>query len=278
MTNQPPVLEIDRLAVQYRAGRRRPPKDAARQISLSVGHGETVAIVGESGSGKSTVGNAVLGLVPASSGSIRFDGEDITHATPRRRRELTRHIQAVFQDPYSSLNPMRTVGSTLTESLRVHERLTPAAARARAAAALQRVGLPADAAERYPARFSGGQRQRIAIARALILEPRLIVCDEPTSALDLSIQAQIINLLNQLQRELGISYLFITHDLAIIRHIAQRVVVFHRGYAVEAGPTEQLWRHPREPYTRALLAAAPVPDPAVQRLRRSEHLTSAEQS
>jgi ABC-type oligopeptide transport system ATPase subunit len=278
MTDSTPLLETDRLTVQYPRGRRRPPAVVAHDISLTVGRGETVAIVGESGSGKTSIGNAILGLVPAASGTIRFNGEDITHTTPRRRRELTQHIQAIFQDPYGSLNPMRTVGSTLTESLRTHQRLAASEARDRAALALERVGLSADAADRYPARFSGGQRQRIAIARALVLCPKLIICDEPTSALDLSIQAQIINLLKQLQRDLGVSYVFITHDLAIIRHIAHRVVVLHRGQAVESGPTDRVCEHPRDPYTRALLAAAPVPDPDVQRRRRLERLALAERS
>ncbi|HEX5407794.1 MAG TPA: oligopeptide/dipeptide ABC transporter ATP-binding protein [Pseudonocardiaceae bacterium] len=261
------LLETDRLTVRYRRGRRQPELTAVREATLRIGRGETVALVGESGSGKSTIGNAVLGLVPASSGTIRFDGEAITNATAGHRRALTQRIQVIFQDPYGSLNPMRTIGSTLAEPLLAHGR---PAVREAVAAALDRVGLPADAADRYPAHFSGGQRQRIAIARAIIVEPELIICDEPTSALDLSIQAQVINLLNKLQRDLGVSYLFITHDLAVIRHIAHRVVVLYRGHVLETGPTAEVCDHPRHPYTEALLAAAPVPDPVAQQQKRRD--------
>jgi peptide/nickel transport system ATP-binding protein len=270
-----PLLTLRDISVNYgqlRGQRGRPRSrvaDAISGVSLHIGHGETVALVGESGSGKSTVGNVVLGLVPVTSGTISFEGEDITHASPHRRRQLTRQIQPIFQDPYASLNPVRTVHQTLVEPLVAHERLTRAQARARVAEALARVGLERDAADRYPAEFSGGQRQRIAVARALMVAPRLIVCDEPTSALDLSVQAQVLNLLTRLRRELGVSYLFITHDLALIRHIADRVAVLHHGQIVEAGPATQVCDHPRDPYTRDLIAAAPVPDPVEQRRRRT---------
>ncbi|HEX5113721.1 MAG TPA: oligopeptide/dipeptide ABC transporter ATP-binding protein [Pseudonocardiaceae bacterium] len=266
------LLETDRLTVRYRRGRRQPELTAVHEASLRIRRGETVALVGESGSGKSTIGNAVLGLVPATSGTIRFDGTDITHATARHRRALTRRVQAVFQDPYGSLNPVRTIGSTLAEPLLAHRRRTAGSVREAVEAALDRVGLPADAAGRYPAYFSGGQRQRIAIARAIIVEPELIVCDEPTSALDLSIQAQVINLLNRLQRELGVGYLFITHDLAVIRHVAHRVVVLYRGHVLETGPTAQVCDQPRHPYTQALLAAAPVPDPVARQRKRRDRV------
>ncbi len=261
------LLSLRGLTVNYGRGRRRVP-DAVRDVSLELGAGETLALVGESGSGKSTVGNAVLGLVPVTAGAIAFAGEDITYASSQRRRELTRDIQPIFQDPYGSLNPVRTVRQTLVEPLLAHERLAAPQLRARVAAALARVGLEADAADRYPAQFSGGQRQRIAIARALMVSPRLIVCDEPTSALDLSVQAQVLNLLTQLRRELGVCYLFITHDLAIVRHVADRVAVLYRGQIVETGSTAQVCDDPRDPYSRALIAAAPVPDPAEQRRRR----------
>ncbi|HVV12144.1 ATP-binding cassette domain-containing protein [Amycolatopsis sp.] len=254
-----PLLELRGLTVQYRRSRRS-ALTAVRGIDLSVGQGETVALVGESGSGKSSLGNAVLGLVPAAAGEIFFDGEDITHATAGRRRALTADIQAIFQDPYGSLNPRRTVGQTLSER-KGGEDVTEA---------LRRVGLPVESAQRYPAQFSGGQRQRIAVARALVVRPRLIVCDEPTSALDLSVQAQVLNLLKQQQRDLGLSYLFITHDLAVVRHIAHRVAVMYRGEIVESGPVEQVCETPRHPYTRALLAAAPVPDPVAQRRKREK--------
>jgi oligopeptide/dipeptide ABC transporter ATP-binding protein len=269
------LLEVSHLTVTYRRGRRRPPLTALRDVSLAIAPGETVALVGESGSGKSTLGNAILGLVPPDAGSITFGGQDITHAGLRTRRALTREIQAVFQDPYGSLNPVRTVGQTLTEPLRAHGEASGPAATARVAAALERVGLSAGAARMYPGQFSGGQRQRIAIARALMLSPRLIICDEPFSALDLSVQAQALNLLTELQRDLAVSYLFITHDLAIVPHIAHRVAVLYRGRVMESGPALQVGADPGHPYTRALIAAAPVPDPALQRARRRAYQCGA---
>jgi len=261
-----PLLEIRGLRVDYGRGRRR--TTAVDGVDLDIAAGETLALVGESGSGKTTIGNAVLGVVPVAAGTIRFDGEDIAHATPRRRRELTREIQVVFQDPYGSLNSMRTIRQTLVEPLIAHGRAGAASARTQVEAALHSVGLDPDAADRYPGEFSGGQRQRIAVARALMLRPRLIVCDEPTSALDLSVQAQVLNLLKGLQRDLGISYLFITHDLALIRHVAHRVAVLFRGRVMETGPVDRVSDAPEHPYTRSLLAAAPVPDPGAQRDRR----------
>jgi ABC-type oligopeptide transport system ATPase subunit len=268
MTAAASLLDVSALAVRYRRGQRKPPFTALRDVTLTIAPGETVALVGESGSGKSTLGNAVLGLVPAASGTIAFDGADITHSSPRTRRALTKHIQAVFQDPYGSLNPVRPVGQALAEPLRAHQRLDGGTTAIRVSAALERVGLSADAAALYPGQFSGGQRQRIAIARALMLSPRLIICDEPLSALDLSVQAQILNLLKALQRELGIGYLFITHDLAVVPHIAHRVIVLYRGQVVETGPVSQVCGQPSHPYTRRLISAAPVPDPVQQRARR----------
>ncbi len=270
-----PLLALRGVTVNYGRGKR--SRDAVSDVSLGIGPGETLALVGESGSGKSTLGNAVLGQVPITTGAVFYDGEDITRVNHRRRRELTRFIQAIFQDPYGSLNPVRTVRQTLVEPLLAHERLTAAQQRERVVEALERVGLESDAAQRYPSEFSGGQRQRIAIARALMPGPRLIVCDEPTSALDLSVQAQVLNLLGRLRRELGVSYLFITHDLAIIRHIADRVAVLYRGQIVETGPTAQVCGEPREAYTKALIAAAPVPDPVEQRRRRTLLAESAPQ-
>jgi peptide/nickel transport system ATP-binding protein len=261
-----PLLEVQGLRVDYGRGRRR--TTAVDGVDLDIASGETLALVGESGSGKTTIGNTVLGVVPVTAGAIRFDGEDIAHATPRRRRELTSEIQVVFQDPYGSLNSMRTIRQTLVEPLIAHRRPGGAPARTQVEAALHSVGLDPDAADRYPGEFSGGQRQRIAVARALMLRPRLIVCDEPTSALDLSVQAQVLNLLKGLQRDLGIGYLFITHDLALIRHVAHRVAVLFRGRVVETGPVDRVSDAPEHPYTRSLLAAAPVPDPVAQRDRR----------
>ena len=267
------LLDVRGLTVRYRRGRGQPPFEALHEVTLAIGPGETVALVGESGSGKTTLGSAILGLLPAACGTIVFGGRDITRASARTRRALASDIQAVLQDPYGSLNPVRTVGQTLSEPLRAHpgpqQRVGRKAASAAVRAALERVGLSADAAGRYPAQFSGGQRQRIAIARALMLSPRLVICDEPLSALDLSVQAQVINLLKALQRDLCVSYLFITHDLAVVPHIAHRVAVLHRGQVVETGPASQVCTAPAHPYTRALLAAAPVPDPARQHARRA---------
>jgi ABC-type glutathione transport system ATPase component len=267
-----PLLEVRGLRVDYGRGRRR--TTAVDGVDLDIAAGETLALVGESGSGKTTIGNAVLGVVPVAAGTVRFDGEDIAHATAQRRQELTSEIQVVFQDPYGSLNSMRTIRQTLVEPLIAHRRARAASARTQVEAALHSVGLDPDAADRYPGAFSGGQRQRIAVARALMLQPRLIVCDEPTSALDLSVQAQVLNLLKGLQRDLGISYLFITHDLALIRHVAHRVAVLFQGRVVETGTVEQVIEAPEHPYTRSLLAAAPVPDPAVQRERREARATA----
>jgi peptide/nickel transport system ATP-binding protein len=264
----PPLLDVADLRVAYRQGRR-PPVQALAGVSLTIAPGETLGLVGESGSGKSTLGNAILGLVSIASGTIAFDGEDITVAGRRRRRELSRHLQVVFQDPYGSLNPSRTIAQTLAEPLLVHQQLSRSETRVRVTEMLERVGLAADTADRYPREFSGGQRQRIAIARSLMLSPRLVICDEPVSALDLSVQAQILNLLADLQRELGVAYLFISHDLAVVRHLSRRIAVIHRGRIVEMGPTADVYEQPRDPYTRALLAAAPVPDPDAQRARRA---------
>jgi peptide/nickel transport system ATP-binding protein len=263
------LLSLRALRVDYPQGRRRPPFTALQDVDLDVVPRETVGIVGESGSGKSTLGNAVLGLVPPAGGRIVFDGEDVTRATRARRRALTRHIQVVFQDPFGSLNSMRTIGQTLEEPLLVHRpELGRRERRLEVEAALGHVGLGADDATRYPANFSGGQRQRIAIARALILRPRLIICDEAVSALDLSVQAKILNLLQALQQELGLAYLFISHDMAVVRHLADRVVVLYQGRVMESGRASDVCDDPRHPYTMRLLAAAPVPDPAKQRLRR----------
>ena len=253
------LLEIRGLSVQFPRPRREPPMTALDRVDLHVEPGETMGIVGESGSGKTTLGNVVLGLVRPAAGSVVLDGEDITAAGRKRRRELSRDLQIVFQDPYGSLNPMRTVVQTLEEPLLAHLSLTRRQRRDRVAEALERVGLEREDATRYPGSFSGGQRQRIAIARALMLEPKLVVCDEAVSALDLSIQAQILNLLRSLQQELGLTLLFITHDLAVVRYVSDRVTVLYRGHVVEHGPAEQVCTRPSDPYTKRLLAAAPSP-------------------
>ena len=258
------LLRVSDLSVAYRHDGR--VHQALDRVSLDVRAGETVGVVGESGAGKSTLGRAVLGLVPVTSGAIRFAGQDITRLGRRDRVALAAHLQVVFQDPDSSLNPARTIGSSLAEPL-LGQRRPRAEAAAKVAAMLERVGLPAEAAGRYPRQFSGGQKQRMAIARALIVSPRLVVCDEALSALDLSVQAQIINLLLELRRDLGLAYLFIGHDLAVVRHVADRVVVLRQGRVVEQGSAAQVCEQPAEPYTRALMTAAPVPDPAQERAR-----------
>ena len=228
---------------------------AVDDVSLTIRAGETLGLVGESGSGKSTMGLALLRLVPAA-GRVVFAGEDLQSLRPATLRHRRAQMQIVFQDPYGSLSPRMTIGDLISEGLRVHERLGAAARAARVAAALAEVGLPADAVRRYPHEFSGGQRQRIAIARALVLQPRLLVLDEPTSALDRSVQAQIVALLRDLQQRHGLAYLFISHDLAVVRALAHRVMVLRAGRVVEEGEADAVFAAPREPYTRALMAAA----------------------
>jgi len=267
------LLDIRGLEVVFRGSRRATPVHAVKGVDLYIEPGRTLGLVGESGSGKSTIGNAVLGLVPLRAGTITFQGEDISRATPRRRRELGQDLQVVFQDPYSSLNPSRTVGHTLSEPLRLRGRAGRREAEQRVAQALRDVGLSPSAARRYPGHFSGGQRQRIAIARALILSPQLIICDEPTSALDLSVQAQILNLLTELQRSAHVTYLFISHDIDVIRHMSHRVAVLRNGEVVEEGGAAQVIESPAHEYTKALIAAVPVPDPRQQAERREARLT-----
>ncbi|GAA1344230.1 ABC transporter ATP-binding protein [Saccharothrix algeriensis] len=265
-----PLLAVEDLVVDYRLHRKLRLR-ALKGVSLSVGPGECVGLVGESGSGKSTLGKAVLGLAAVTSGRITFDGEDITHARGAARRRLANDIQVVFQDPYGSLDPTMTVGEVLAEPL-VATGTPKARARAVVAEMLDHVRLPADALHRYPSEFSGGQRQRIAIARALVRKPRLIVCDEPVSALDLTTQATILDLFIDIQRETGVSYLFVSHDLGVVRRICHRVSVMYHGEIVESGDTPAVTREPQHPYTRRLLLAAPVADPARQAERRSTWL------
>jgi len=236
---------------------------AVTDVSFSLTEGETLAIVGESGSGKSTTARLVMRLLEADSGRIHLAGEDITQLRGKMLRHMRRHMQMVFQDPFASLNPRMRIGETVAEGLRVHEpKLGAVARRQRVAEMLERCGLKAEAMQRYPHQFSGGQRQRVGIARALAVSPNLVVLDEPVSALDVSVQAQILNLLKQLQREQHLSYLFISHDLSVVRQVADRVAVMFAGRIVEYGRTEKVFLHPRHPYTRVLLDARPITHPS----------------
>ena len=243
---------------------------AVDDVSFEVRAGETLGLVGESGSGKTTTGYCVLQLLKPTSGSVVFDGQDLTTMNKKGLRHVRRDLQVVFQDPYASLNPRMTVGDIVSEPLLVHDIGDRRSRRRSAEQLLEVVGFNPDFINRYPHEFSGGQRQRIGIARALALNPSLIVCDEPVSALDVSIQAQILNLLKDLQREFGLAYLFIAHDLAVVRTMSDRIAVMNKGKIVEIGPAEEVYTNPQDPYSQALLAAVPIPDPRRMFERRAE--------
>ncbi|HXC83412.1 MAG TPA: dipeptide ABC transporter ATP-binding protein [Trebonia sp.] len=246
---------------------------AVDDVSLIIERGKTLGLVGETGSGKSTLARCVAGLIPVTSGQVIFDGRDITKLSRGAMRPLRREVQMIFQDPYSSLNPRRRVGSIIGEPFAVHGIATGSERKRRVQELMERVGLNPEHYNRFPAEFSGGQRQRIGVARALALRPKLIICDEPVSALDVSIQAQVLNLLADLQTEYGLSYLFIAHDLEVVRHVSDKVAVMYLGRVGEAAPKEQLYVTPRHPYTVALLSAAPAADPDTAAARQRVILT-----
>ena len=266
-----PLLSVHELRKYYQAAglfsRSAPPVRAVDGVSFNVGSGETLALVGESGCGKSSVGRTILRLQEPTGGTARFEGVDIFSLDRAALRALRRRMQIIFQDPYSSLNPRMTIGSAVAEGIEIHRLAPRREIPARVAALLHEVGLDPGYARRYPHEFSGGQRQRVGIARALAVEPTFIVCDEPVSALDVSVQAQVLNLLSDLQRQRGLSYLFIAHDLAVVRQIAHRIAVMYLGRIVEEGTTDRLLSDPRHPYTVALLSAVPEPDPGARRSR-----------
>ena len=248
---------------------------AVDDVSLTIGKGETLGLVGESGCGKSTLCRTILRLIEPTAGSIRFEGREIAGLSRRRMRPLRREMQMVFQDPYASLNPRKRVGQIVGDPLKRQGIASGAELRRRVYELLERVGLAAEHYNRYPHEFSGGQRQRIGIARALAPQPKLVIADEPVSALDVSIQAQIVNLLDDLQDELGLTYLFIAHDIGVVRHVSDRIAVMNAGKIVEEGSADRVCEHPRDPYTRKLLAAVPIPDPRESRARRQASLGGA---
>ncbi|WP_033295489.1 ABC transporter ATP-binding protein [Amycolatopsis jejuensis] len=265
-----PLLEVSDLRVHFGLRsrlRRRAVLKAVDGVSFHLDAGETLGLVGESGCGKSTTSRALLRLVPVTSGAVKFEGRDLTTLGPRELRRVRRHAQMVFQDPYASLDPRMKVAAAIAEPLRIHRLATGREAADQVGELLDAVGLPADSGERYPHEFSGGQRQRIAIARALAARPKLLLCDEPVSALDVSVQAQVLNLLEDLQERFGLTYLFVAHDLAAVRHLSRRIAVMYLGRIVEIGDREDVAARPLHPYAQALLSAVPRSDPRVERTR-----------
>jgi ABC-type oligopeptide transport system ATPase subunit len=275
-----PLVEVRNLVKEFprprRAWRQEAPVRAVDGVSFVIEEGDTFGLVGESGSGKTTAGRCVLRLIEPTSGEIRFRGEDVLACSRRRMRELRRHMQIVFQDPFGSLNPRMRAGTIVEEPLAIHRLGTQVERRARVAELFRTVGLDPAHLNRFPREFSGGQRQRIGLARALALNPSFVIADEPVSALDVSIQAQVINLLVDLQKRLGLTYMLIAHDLRLVRHVCNRVAVMYRGRIVETGPTSTLFARPQHPYTRALLSAVPVLDPDTRRERLDFDAASAD--
>ena len=263
--NSKKLLEVDRISVRF--GSRRHPFEAVHNVSFDIYEGETFGLVGESGSGKTTIGRSIIRINPITSGEIRFDGKRISGRLSRADdQQVTRDIQMIFQDPMSSLNERAKVGYIVSEGLYARgNKLTEAQRQEKAAKALEDVGLLPEFASRFPHEFSGGQRQRIGIARALVMDPKFIVADEPISALDVSIRAQVLNLMSHLQKERGLTYLFIAHDLSVVRFICNRIAVIHKGEIVELAESEELFRHPLHPYTQALLSAIPQPNPITEK-------------
>jgi oligopeptide transport system ATP-binding protein len=278
MSSTPPLIEVRHVKKYFPIRRGLMQREVARvhavdDVSFAVREGETLGLVGESGCGKSTLGRTIVRLLEPTEGEILFRGEPIQHLGPRKLRPLRREMQMVFQDPYASLNPRKRVGSIIGDPLRIHKLGDKRERKARVEELLETVGLQPEHYNRFPHEFSGGQRQRIGIARALALSPKLVIADEPVSALDVSIQAQIINLLDDLQDELGLTYLFVAHDIGVVRHISDRIAVMNDGKIVEQGTADEVCERPKHEYTKKLLAAVPIPDPRESRERR--HVSSA---
>lgn len=267
-----PLIRIEDLCVDFPVDKKH-VLHAVNHVSLSIDKGETVGLVGESGCGKTTLGRAVKGIYPATSGRIFYKGKNLTEMTQQEKFDYTREGQMIFQDPYSSLDPRMTVREIIKEGMKAHKMGTAQEMNQKVYEMLETVGLSAEHANRFPHEFSGGQRQRIGVARALAVGPEFVVCDEPTSALDVSIQAQVIQLLMELQRKMNLTYLFISHDLAMVKYVSRRIVVMYLGEIVEIAPSERLYESPLHPYTQSLLSAIQVPDPIVEAARERIHLT-----